>query len=57
MEDIYLSKIKRQGAGLHLYFTTEIIKNPKFPLKENDTIVISLNPDGIGIRKVDIKKL
>jgi len=56
-EDKYLTKIRRQGSGLHLYFTTEVLSNSNFTLHEGDIVLITLNKDGVGIRKVDIEKL
>lgn len=56
-EDKFLTKIRRQGSGLHLYFTTEVLNNPNFTLQEGDIVLITLNKGGIGIKKVDIEKL
>jgi len=55
--DEYLGRIKQQGSGFHVYFPTEMLKNPKFMLKAGDTIVIFLRDEGLDIRKIDIKKL
>ena len=58
-ENCYISKIRRQGVGLHIYFPTEMIKNPDFPLNENDAVVIALNPKkkAVVIKKVEWKNL
>lgn len=53
----YLMRVKQQGSGLHLYFTTEMLKNPKFTLKANDSVVVFLRDEGIDIRKIDMRKL
>ena len=54
-EEHFLSKIRRQGSGLHIYFPTEVIKNPNFPLDEKDAVVIKLDPKkkAIVIKKVE----
>lgn len=54
-EEHFLSKIRRQGSGLHIYFPTEVINNPNFPLTEKDAVVIKLDPKKktIVIKKVE----
>jgi len=54
-EEHFLSKVRRQGSGLHIYFPTEVIKNPNFPLDEKDAVVIKLDPKkkSIIIKKVE----
>jgi len=54
-EEHFLSKIRRQGSGLHIYFPTEVINNPNFPLSEKDAVVIKLDPKKktIVIKKVE----
>ncbi|QLJ53223.1 MAG: hypothetical protein Sv326_1048 [Candidatus Fermentimicrarchaeum limneticum] len=58
-EEHFLSKIRRQGSGLHIYFPTEVIKNPNFPLDEKDAVVIKLDPKkkSIIIKKVEWSNL
>ena len=56
-EDKYLLKLRKQGSGLHIYFSTEILRNPKFKLKDGEVVLIQLTENGIDIRKVDVDKL
>ena len=55
----YISKIRRQGSGLHLYLPKEYITLPGFPFKENDAIVMKFVPKKkmIVIKKVEWKSL
>lgn len=58
-EEHFLSKVRRQGSGLHIYFPTEVIKNPSFPLNEKDAVVIKLDPKKkiVIIKKVEWDEL
>jgi hypothetical protein len=56
-EEKYLLKLRKQGSGLHVYFSTEILRNPKFKLKDGEVVLIRRTEDGVDIRKVDIDKL
>lgn len=56
-EEKYLLKLRKQGSGLHVYFSTEILNNPDFKLHAGDTVVIFLKENGVDVRKVDIDKL
>jgi antitoxin component of MazEF toxin-antitoxin module len=58
-KNYYISKIRRQGSGLHVYLPKEYITLPNFPLKEDDAVVITLVPKKkmIVITKVEWKNL
>jgi|GEM_PF-5894159 hypothetical protein len=58
-EEHFISKVRRQGSGLHIYFPTEMIKNPNFPLDEKDAVVIKLDPKKktVIIKKVEWDEL
>jgi len=57
MADNFLMRLRKQGSGLHLYFTSEMLRNKSFKLKEGDNVVIILKDNGVDVRKVDISKL
>jgi hypothetical protein len=59
LEEHFLSKIRKQGAGLHIYFPTELARHPDFPLKEKDAIIIKIDPKtkSLIVKKVSLENL
>jgi hypothetical protein len=59
LDEHYLSKIRRQGSGLHIYFPSELVRHPDFPLKERDAIIVKIDLKGksLIVKKVSLENL
>lgn len=59
IDEHYLSKIRRQGSGLHIYFPSELARHPDFPLKEKDAIIVKIDTKNkcLIVKKVSLEHL
>lgn len=58
-DEYFLNKVRRQGSGLHIYFPSELARNPDFPFKERDAIIVKIDPKGkkLIVKKVELENL
>jgi len=56
-EDYFITRIHKQGSGLHIYFPSTLIKQSNFPFKSGEAIIVSMGRTKLTIKKVDLRRL